>query len=302
MGAAKRPPEEDATPQKTALTKRRRMAEQQLTKEKQRFSFLLCRTHPETYPREREAPGQGHGRRLVVRSTAVPMGDARITGATHEEILDDVIWEDLRIRTASGEFSGGSLELPSESFTDELRPLSRITGARGLRGEEKDKVRKDSVVSRRVATLAACLADAGRPWLAWTRTAARPSGEPTDLSEWAAVKRKGPLEEDPSRGCRAVGNVEPAAPGRERLGPDHPLVVCEMRVRQGQTHPAVTPEKPRPARLIRTEPHKMTLAEGDSDTDGPGEAVPARTAADDPNRPESKKEVRERENAANLGA
>ena len=159
MGAAKRPPEEDATPQKTALTKRRRMAEQQLTKEKQRFSFLLCRTHPETYPREREAPGPGHGRRLVVRSTAVPLGDARITGATHEEILDDVIWEDLRIRTAAGEVSGGAPEFPSASFTDELRPRSRLTGARGLRGEEKERVRKNSVLSRRIATPAACMAD-----------------------------------------------------------------------------------------------------------------------------------------------
>ena len=69
-----------------------------------------------------------------------------------------------------------------------------------------------------------------------------------------------------------------------------------MRTQTSQSAPST--KKPR---LVRSEPHKMVVAEGDTDDEGPPEASLDRTAADNPDRPESKKEIRERENAAYLG-
>ena len=155
-----------------------------MDRERRRFSLFLRR------PQKGTQPGWG-AVRLIIRSKKVSPEDSRLHLATHEEILDDVTWEDLRKRTASGEFSGGIFELPKDSFNDQLRPVDQLTGAKRLRGPEKEITRKDAVISRRLATLAECLAENNKPWLAWTDTPPRPEGEPTDLPEWAVVKGKG---------------------------------------------------------------------------------------------------------------
>ena len=189
-----------------AVGARKRTAEAQLAREKRRFSLFLLR------PQKGTQPGWG-ATRLIIRSQNVSPEDSRIQLATHEEILDDVTWEDLRKRTASGEFSGGIFEPPKDSFPDQLRPIDQLTGAKRLRGPDKEITRKDSVVSRRLATFSACLSDENRPWLAWTDAPARPGGEPTDLSEWAVVTREGSPRVDPSRGCSTTGKAAQAEPG-----------------------------------------------------------------------------------------
>ena len=131
------------------------LAERDLEHEKRQFSLYLQRpskhNQPETYGRLR----------LVVRAepdATVQTSLADIAHvATYEELLDDVLWEDLRERTARGEFAGASMQLPYESFTSGLRPKERPAGTTRLRGEVKEKVRRDTVLSRRIATLATAL-------------------------------------------------------------------------------------------------------------------------------------------------
>ena len=151
-------PTEGGPDKADAVGARKRTAEAQLERERRRFSLFLRR------PQKGAQPGWG-ATRLIIRSKKVSPEDSRLHLATHEEILDDVIWEDLRKRTASGEFSGGIFELPKDSCNDQLRPIDQPTGAKRLRGPEKEVTRKDSVISRRLATLSECPSDANRPWL-----------------------------------------------------------------------------------------------------------------------------------------
>lgn len=245
-------PSETRPQQQEATCERKGAAEEQLDCERQRLSLFPCRS------RETAHPGRGAAR-PVLKQMRVSPEDSRIHVATHEEPLDDGIREDLRKRTASGGFLGGIFEPPKDSPTDQLQSIDQLTGAKRLRGPDKEITRKDSVVSRRLATLSGCLSDENRPWLVWTDASARPRGEPTDLSEWAVVKRKGFHREDPSRGCRTTGNAAPAEPGRAGLGADHPLCAAELRLHPGTV---AEPRHPKPPRLVRSEPHKTTLAEG----------------------------------------
>ena len=185
------------------------------------------------------------------------------------------------------------MHLPTQTFTLELRPRERPCGIKGLRGPEKERVRTETVVSRRIATIAATLQEVGKPWLAWTESSATGAAEPTDLPDWAALRERRTLWGDATTGIRTAGTANPPAAGQ---GPEDPAWLATMRTQLSQSTPST--KKPR---LVRSEPHKMVVAEGDTDDEGPPEASLGRTAADNPDRLESKKEIRERENAAYLG-
>ena len=130
-----------------------RLSEEALEREKRRFSLQLLR------PTKTTAAATIGSKRLVVRRTPDPTAERNLADVghviTYHELLDDVLWEDVLLRTTGGEFAGATLHLPTRTFTPELRPRERSCGIKGLRGAEKDGVHTETVVSRRMATIAA---------------------------------------------------------------------------------------------------------------------------------------------------
>ena len=176
------------------------LSEEALEREKRRFSLQLLR------PTKTTAATTFGSKRLVVRRTPDATAERHLADVAHvvtyHELLDDVLWEDVLLRTTGGEFAGADMHLPTQTFTLELRPRERPCGIKGLRGAEKEQVRSETVVSRRLATIAATLQDAGRPWLAWTESAATGAADPTDLPDWAALRGRRTLWSDAPTGLR----------------------------------------------------------------------------------------------------
>ena len=220
--------------------------------------------------------------------------------------LDDAAWEPWAHRIRQGEFGGAVLEAPASTYSDpQLRSAERPAGVKGLLGEDKERVRIETVLGRRLATIASALHLAKRPWLVWCQD---PDGgecpPPWSSTSWTSLRpgwteRRGSA---PEGSWRAIGWLPDGTAGWEKVGhlhPSSPHVTAEMESRS-HVFGAQAPWDAGPARpdLVLSSPHTMRLVGSPGE---PGEAAPARSAADDPNRPDSRKEIRETENRASLG-
>ena len=108
-----------------------KLSEEALGREKRRFSLQLLR------PTKATAPATFGSQRLVIRRTPDAQTERTLGAAAHvityHELLDDVLWEDILLRTTGGEFAGAAMHLPTQTFTLELRPRERPCGIKGLR-------------------------------------------------------------------------------------------------------------------------------------------------------------------------
>ena len=108
-------------------------------------------------------------------------------------------------------------------------------------------VRRDTAVSRRIATRGAVLHDANRPWTAWTSSLRGPGPEPTDLSGWAVLQERRILWPSAELGVSMPGTAEP--PSEPHKGPESKEYFMAIRMVTLPREPAK-----RKARLVRSEP------------------------------------------------
>jgi hypothetical protein len=131
-------------------------------------------------------PSTALSRRLrVVLGGALASSDEEVV-VSLGSWLDDTEWEPWKRRVLAGEFRAACLQLPSETFGGELRSEERPCGIRELKGPVREAVRRDNVLSRRVASVARILEDSATPWVAWSQRddVVNPLGQP----EWASLR------------------------------------------------------------------------------------------------------------------